>query len=148
MWRCRCRCRCRSSRWLPSSSASSRLSFVWSWIQFSFERVNGSQICLFRRSSPGANQPPAWSDFYTIRALAIRSGVLGRCRCLVKRQLRFVPFLGRGLWAEGTPTASRSWPKNKSGLHRAFARLVSSRLPICKWLTSSCTKSAYHVESA
>lgn len=122
---------------------SSRLAgSVWSWIQFIFQRVNGARIvCSGDELPPGESaivvaNHRAWSDFYMIQALAIRSGMLGRCRYLAKRQLRLVPFLGWGLWAMGMPMVSRSWLKDKSGLDRAFAGFVSRRLPTCKWLPS------------
>ncbi|KAL7909792.1 hypothetical protein GGI35DRAFT_399027 [Trichoderma velutinum] len=120
---------------------SSRLAgSVWSWIQFIFQRVNGAKIvCSGDDLPPGESaivvaNHQAWSDFYMIQALAIRSGMLGRCRYFAKRQLRLVPFLGWGLWAMGMPMVSRSWLKDKSGLDRAFAGLVSRRLPI--WFIS------------
>ncbi|KKO97812.1 acyltransferase [Trichoderma harzianum] len=120
---------------------SSRLAgSVWSWLQFIFQRVNGARIvCSGDELPPGESaivvaNHRAWSDFYMIQALAIRSGMLGRCRYFAKRQLRFVPFLGWGLWAMGMPMVSRSWRKDKSGLDRAFAGLVSRRLPT--WLIS------------
>lgn len=121
-------------------SLSSRLAgSVWSWLQFIFQRVNGARIvCSGDELPPGESaivvaNHRAWSDFYMIQALAIRSGMLGRCRYFAKRQLRFVPFLGWGLWAMGMPMVSRSWRKDKSRLDRAFAGLVSRRLPTCKW---------------
>lgn len=118
---------------------SSRIAgSVWRWIQLIFEHANGAQIECSGDDIPAGESAIvvsnhlAWSDFYMIQALAIRKGMLGRCRYFAKRQLRLVPFLGWGLWAMGMPMVSRSWLKDKSGLDRAFAGLVSMRLPTCK----------------
>lgn len=118
---------------------SSRLAgSVWTWIQFIFERLNGARIVCSGDALPAGESAivvanhQAWADFYMIQALAARAGMLGRCRYFAKRQLRFVPFLGWGLWAMGMPMVSRNWLKDKSGLDRAFAGLVSKRLPTCK----------------
>lgn len=118
---------------------SSRIAgSVWWWIQLIFEYANGAQIECSGDAIPAGESAIvvsnhlAWSDFYMIQALAIRNGMLGRCRYFAKRQLRLVPFLGWGLWAMGMPMVSRSWLKDKSELDRAFAGLVSMRLPTCK----------------
>ncbi|KAL7895742.1 hypothetical protein HDV63DRAFT_401043 [Trichoderma sp. SZMC 28014] len=120
---------------------SSRIAgSVWRWIQLIFEYANEAQIECSGDDIPAGESAIvvsnhlAWSDFYMIQALAIRNGMLGRCRYFAKRQLRLVPFLGWGLWAMGMPMVSRSWLKDKSELDRAFAGLVSMRLPT--WLIS------------
>ncbi len=87
---------------------SSSIAFsVWRWIQFVFEQANGARITTSGDPLPTGESAivvsnhVGWSDFYMIQALAIKSGMLGRCRWFAKIQLRSVPFLGWGLWAIG-----------------------------------------------
>ncbi|KAJ6445583.1 1-acyl-sn-glycerol-3-phosphate acyltransferase [Purpureocillium lavendulum] len=102
--------------------ASSRIAaFIWAWIQLIF-----SAIVV-------ANHV-AWSDFYMIQDLAMRAGMLGRCRYFAKVQLRLVPFLGWGLWAMGMPMVSRNWLKDKAELDRVFSGVVRGGYPT--WLIS------------
>jgi 1-acyl-sn-glycerol-3-phosphate acyltransferase len=111
---------------------------VWTWIQHIFETLNGATI-----TTSGDVLPPGesaivvanhvgWSDFYMIQAVAIRSGMLGRCRYFAKIQLRVVPFLGWGLWAMGFPLVSRNWLRDKRELDRVFSGIVDRKWPTCK----------------
>ena len=119
--------------------ASSRIAAViWAWIQLIFVSLNGADI-----GHSGDELPPgesaivvanhvAWSDVYMIQALAIRAGMLGRCRYFAKVQLRLVPFLGWGLWAMGMPMVSRNWLRDRAELDRVFSGIVRDGYPTCK----------------
>ncbi|KAB2577780.1 Phospholipid/glycerol acyltransferase [Lasiodiplodia theobromae] len=116
---------------------------VWSWIQRIFTRLNRADIVLSTNCPAGlprgesavviANHV-AWSDFYMIQEAARHAGMLGRCRWFAKRSLRWVPFLGWGLWAMGMPLVSRSWATDRAELERVFRGIVSNRWPV--WLIS------------
>lgn len=67
-----------------------------------------------------------------IQALAIKSGMLGRCRWFAKQQLKWVPFLGWGLWAMGMPLVSRNWVRDREELDRVFGGIRDDRWPICR----------------
>ncbi|KAH8910423.1 1-acyl-sn-glycerol-3-phosphate acyltransferase [Coniochaeta sp. PMI_546] len=122
-------------------NASSTIAYtVWLWIQTLFERLNGAVITVSGDSIPQyesavvvANHV-AWCDFYMIQKVAIRAGMLGRCRWFAKLQLRNVPFLGWGLWAMGMPMVSRRWMRDRVELERVFRGIVRRRWPI--WLIS------------
>lgn len=113
---------------------------VWSWIQRIFTRLNRADIVLSTNCPAGlprgesavviANHV-AWSDFYMIQEAARHAGMLGRCRWFAKRSLRWVPFLGWGLWAMGMPLVSRSWATDRAELERVFRGIVSNRWPVC-----------------
>ncbi|KAF4980954.1 hypothetical protein FZEAL_3149 [Fusarium zealandicum] len=114
---------------------------VWAWIQLIFTRANGAHISISGDALPPdesaivvANHV-AWSDFYLIQALAMRAGMLGRCRYFAKVQLRLVPFLGWGLWAMGMPLVSRNWLRDKNELGRVFANMVQKAFPTCKFVS-------------
>jgi 1-acyl-sn-glycerol-3-phosphate acyltransferase len=87
---------------------SSKLAkLVWLGIQTIFTRLNRARITTSGDALPRhesalivANHV-SWADFYLIQHLAIRTGMLGRCRWFAKQQLKWVPFLGWGLWAMG-----------------------------------------------
>lgn len=118
---------------------SSKLAWsVWSWIQLIFVCFNGARVSFSGDSLPEGEAAVvvanhvSWSDFYMIQALALKSGMLGRCRYFAKKQLRLVPFLGWGLWAMGMPMVSRNWLKDKTELDRVFSHTVRGKLPICK----------------
>jgi 1-acyl-sn-glycerol-3-phosphate acyltransferase len=127
---------------------------VWAWIQAIFVRLNGADITVERRdfapsrrsraASSSVVQLPAgesaivianhvsWADFYLIQEVAQQAGMLGRCRWFAKRALRWVPFLGWGLWAMGMPLVSRKWASDQAELDRLFRGLVKDKLPVCR----------------
>ncbi|KJZ79107.1 hypothetical protein HIM_01258 [Hirsutella minnesotensis 3608] len=122
-------------------NASSKIAeTVWSWIQALFERTNGAHIECSGDVLPEGESAVvvanhvAWPDFYMIQTLAQRARMLSRCRYFAKRQLRFVPFLGWGLWSMGMPLVSRNWLKDESELRRVFSGVVQDRFPM--WLVS------------
>lgn len=118
---------------------SSRIAAsVWSSIQTIFVRLNGAVITTsgdalpFGESAIVISNHVGWCDFYMIQALALRAGMLGRCRYFAKRQLRVVPFLGWGLWAMGMPMVSRNWLRDRSELDHVFGRMSRGSYPTCK----------------
>lgn len=131
---------------------------VWAWIQAIFVRLNRADLTVQRRdrsrspaSSSGSGSDSdskkaqfptgesvivianhvSWADFYLIQEVAQQAGMLGRCRWFAKRALRWVPFLGWGLWAMGMPLVSRRWTSDRAELDRIFAGLVKDKLPVC-----------------
>lgn len=76
----------------------------------------------------------SWTDFYLIQHLAARSSMLPRCRWFAKSSLRYVPFLGWGLWAMGMPLVSRRYASDQRELARVFAQIAARRWPV--WLVS------------
>jgi 1-acyl-sn-glycerol-3-phosphate acyltransferase len=82
----------------------------------------------------------SWTDFYMIQALAVRAGMLGRCRWFSKIELRWVPLLGWGIWAMGMPMVSRNWLKDKKELDRVFSGVVVQKWPTCKMLKRRFTE--------
>ncbi|KAF2084016.1 hypothetical protein K490DRAFT_50166 [Saccharata proteae CBS 121410] len=132
---------------LPTATynASSHLAYtVWLWIQHIFTSLNNASITIT------TNQPDnalprgdsaivvcnhvAWADFYMIQEVARRCGMLGRCRWFAKRELRWVPFLGWGLWAMDMPLVSRNWTADRAVIERTFRGIVGNKLPV--WLIS------------
>ncbi|OAA64330.1 1-acyl-sn-glycerol-3-phosphate acyltransferase [Niveomyces insectorum RCEF 264] len=131
---------------LSSAAAES----VWVWIQHVFTRNNGATITVSGDVLPQAESAVvvvnhvSWCDFYMIQALAIRSGMLGRCRYFAKTQLKWVPFLGWGLWVLGMPMVSRRWDKDKRELNRVFFGIVVRKWPT--WLISFSEATRYTPE--
>lgn len=124
--------------------ASSVLAYtVWNWLQVIFEVINGAEIVISGDALPHdesaivvANHV-SWTDVYMIQAVAVRSGMLSRCRWFAKVQLKWVPFLGWGLWVMGFPLVSRQWMKDKKELDRVFAGIVEKKWPTCElWVVS------------
>lgn len=80
---------------------SSQIAYtVWYSVQNIFTSVNGASITV-----SGSLLPPGesavvianhveWTDFYFIQELALRAGMLSRCRYFAKSELKWVPFLG------------------------------------------------------
>lgn len=117
---------------------SSRIaSWVWQGVQTIFTRFNRAQITVSGDTLPPGESAVvianhvAWSDFYLIQHLALQAGMLGRCRWFAKQQLKWVPFLGWGLWAMGMPLISRRWDKDSKELERVFRGPRLYRWPIC-----------------
>lgn len=121
----------RISSWLAYS--------IWKGVQNIFTRWNGARI-----STSGAALPQnesaivisnhvSWTDFYLIQELAIRANMLPYCRWFAKKQLRWVPFLGWGLWAMGMPLVSRQWDKDAKEMQRVFKGPVAHKWPMCEY---------------
>ena len=110
---------------------------VWSHIQHIFTRTNGARILVTGDALPQAESALVlsnhveWSDFYMIQELALRANMLGRCRWFAKKELKWVPFLGWGLWAMGMPLVSRRWMQDERELRRVFDGVASRKWPIC-----------------
>lgn len=112
---------------------------VWRGIQFIFTGLNGANITTSGDALPQAESAIVvanhlgWTDFYMIQQLAIKAGMLGRCRWFAKAQLKRVPFLGWGLWAMGMPLVTRNWVQDKREIDSVFGKLVKYKLPVCMW---------------
>ncbi|TGO10811.1 hypothetical protein BTUL_0125g00250 [Botrytis tulipae] len=129
-------------------NASSFVAFTnWNWIQVIFEVFNGGKITISGDTLPEGETAivianhVSWTDFYMIQALAIRAGMLGRCRWFAKIELRWVPLLGWGIWGMGMPMVSRNWLKDKKELDRVFAGVVVKKWP--QWLISFSEATRY-----
>ncbi|KAL1583539.1 hypothetical protein WHR41_07674 [Cladosporium halotolerans] len=115
-------------------------STVWAHIQHLFTSANGARILVLGDALPPGESAIVvsnhveWTDFYLVQALAQRAGMLGRCRWFAKRELRWVPFLGWGLWAMGMPLVSRRWAEDEREMERVFEGVVGEGWPM--WLIS------------
>lgn len=120
--------------------SSSLAVTVWRWIQYIFEYHNGARITISGDKLPSGESAivvcnhVAWCDFYMIQAVAERAGMLSRCRYFAKKQLRWVPFLGWGIWGLGMPMVTRSWDRDRAELDRAFGGITKQLWPT--WLIS------------
>ena len=120
-----------------SYNLSSSLAYlVWLGIQNIFQfnegriTVSGAELPRNESAIVIANHV-AWTDFYMIQHMAIRAGMLSRQRYFAKKELRYVPFLGWGLWAMGMPLVSREWAQDKNEMNRVFNGIVKNKWPIC-----------------
>ncbi|KAL5329756.1 hypothetical protein ACEPPN_003273 [Leptodophora sp. 'Broadleaf-Isolate-01'] len=134
-------------------NASSFVAFTnWNWIQCIFEVFNGGVITMSGDQVPEGESAivisnhVSWTDFYMIQALAIRAGMLSRCRWFAKIELRWVPLLGWGIWAMGMPMVSRQWTKDKKELDRVFAGITVRKWPT--WLISFSEATRYTPKKA
>lgn len=127
--------------WLFPNAIYNACSFVaftcWRWIQYIFEGLNGGVITFSGDTLPAGESAivisnhVSWTDFYMIQALAIKAGMLGRCRWFAKMELKWVPLLGWGIYGMGFPMVSRNWLKDKSELDRVFSGIVKRKWPTC-----------------
>lgn len=112
---------------------------VWRGVQRICEVSNGADIIVAGDDLPAGESAIVvanhieWSDFYLIQALAIRAGMLGRCRWFAKNALKWVPVLGWGLLVMGMPLVSRKWVEDKEELKRLFSGIQEGRWPICMY---------------
>lgn len=112
---------------------------IWRGIQEIFTGSNGATITVsgVEALPPGEtaiviSNHVQWTDFYMIQELAIRAGMLGRCRWFAKQQLKWVPFLGWGLWAMGMPLVSRKWASDQREMDRVFKGVLQRFWPMCR----------------
>ncbi|KAI6839558.1 hypothetical protein KC327_g1549 [Hortaea werneckii] len=136
--------------WCNDTSSAIAAS-IWRGIQRIFTVSNDAAITV-----SGADQlPPGesaivisnhveWSDFYMIQELAERAGMLSRCRWFAKQQLKWVPFLGWGLWAMGMPLVSRRWTQDQREMDRVFDGVLQRRWPI--WLVAYSEATRYTMQ--
>ena len=134
--------------------ASGLANWIWMSLQDVFTHANGAEIIL-----SGANDLPrdesaivvsnhvAWADIYMIQQLAIGSNMLGRCRWFAKQQLKWVPFLGWGLWAMGMPLVSRKWTHDEKEVHRVFKGVLKRGWPICTRAVRLNSSSLVHADN-
>ena len=131
---------------LPSTAyrISSKIAQgVWAGIQRIFTKWNracitsSGTILPQNESAIVVSNHVAWADFYLIQKMALRSNMLGSCRWFAKHQLRWVPFLGWGLWAMGMPLISRKWEKDERELRRVFRGPKLYKWPSCESITQS-----------
>ncbi|KAK3701316.1 hypothetical protein LTR37_015537 [Vermiconidia calcicola] len=121
---------------------------VWYGIQRVFTRVNRADIIVSGDENLNENESAIvisnhveWTDFYLIQELALRAGMLGKCRWFAKQQLKRVPFLGWGLWAMGMPLVSRNWSADQKEMDRVFQGVVKRQWPM--WLISFTEATRY-----
>jgi 1-acyl-sn-glycerol-3-phosphate acyltransferase len=119
---------------------SSRLAYwIWKGVQNIFTRWNGARITTSGDELPQnesaivVSNHVSWTDFYMIQELAIRANMLPYCRWFAKQQLRWVPFLGWGLWAMGMPLVSRQWDKDRAEMQRVFKGPLVHKWPMCRY---------------
>lgn len=111
---------------------------VWRAIQWMFTAYNGAKITVSGDALPYGetaiviSNHVEWSDFYMIQELAVRAGMLSRCRWFAKQQLKWVPFLGWGLWAMGMPLVTRKWMHDKKEIDRVFKGVIKYHWPMCE----------------
>lgn len=124
---------------LAYNASSAIAASVWHGIQIIFTRINRAKIVVsgVEKLPPGESaivvaNHVEWADFYMIQELAIKRGMLGRCRWFAKQQLKWVPFLGWGLWAMGFPLVSRRWTEDQREMDRVFHGVLERKWPTCK----------------
>ena len=120
-------------------TSSSIAYWVWLGVQRIFTSWNRARITTSGDRLPKnesavviANHV-SWTDFYLIQELACDAGMLGSCRWFAKQQLKWVPFLGWGLWAMGMPLISRNWDKDQRELQRVFHGPKTRNWPMCTY---------------
>lgn len=117
--------------------ASAIAETVWAGIQYICVSQNGAQITTSGDRLPQGESAiivsnhVAWSDFYMIQELSQKAGMLSRCRWFAKKSLRYVPFLGWGLWTMGMPLVSRQWAQDQREMDRLFRVMKQGALPVC-----------------
>lgn len=118
---------------------SSNIAYsVWRGIQWMFTSFNGATITTSGDVLPQGETAIVvanhveWTDFYLLQELAIKAGMLSRCRWFAKQQLKWVPFLGWGLWAMGMPLVSRKWVSDKKEIDRVFKGVIKYHWPMCE----------------
>ena len=115
---------------------------VWLHIQRIFTATNKAHIIVTGDALPPGESAIVvcnhveWSDFYMIQELALRANMLSRCRWFAKKELKWVPFLGWGLWAMGMPLVSRKWMEDRKEMERVFGGVVEKKWPICRFFSA------------
>lgn len=119
--------------------ASAIAESVWAGIQQICLSHNDAHISLSgdrlpsKESAIVVSNHAAWCDVYLIQEISQKAGMLGRCRWFAKKQLRYVPFLGWGLWTMNMPLVSRKWAQDRKEMDRLFKTMKEEALPICMY---------------
>lgn len=131
-------------------NASSHIAYaVWLGIQNIFTSTNRAHITISgldalpdHESAVVIANHVQWADFYMIQELALQAGMLSRCRWFAKQQLKWVPFLGWGLWAMGMPLVTRRWTEDQREMDRVFHGVLQRQWPMCMFPLSSTATDA------
>ncbi|KAF2212166.1 hypothetical protein CERZMDRAFT_29959, partial [Cercospora zeae-maydis SCOH1-5] len=121
---------------------------VWKGIQTLLTRINGAKIIVSGVDALPSGESAivisnhiSWTDFYPIQSLALEKSMLRRCRYFAKRQLKWIPFLGWGLWALGMPLVTRNWMTDERQIRQVFHQIRDRKFPI--WLISFSEATRY-----
>lgn len=109
-------------------------------MQYFWEKNKKAKI-TFSGDRPPANESAliisnhtSWADFYPIHAVAIRRGMLHRCRYFAKDSLKWLPFFGWAMILTGMIMVKRNWTQDSGKINAAFATLRKEKRPV--WLVS------------
>ncbi|KAK3072475.1 hypothetical protein LTR53_006727 [Teratosphaeriaceae sp. CCFEE 6253] len=139
-----------SALWPDACHAwSSRLAaHIWRGIQRLFTARNRARIVVSGAAQlqPGESaivvaNHAAWADFYMVQEVAEHAGMLPSTCWFAKSTLKWIPFLGWGLWAMDMCLVSRDWTHDKKEMARVFRGVVQREWPI--WLVAYSEGSRY-----
>ncbi|KAK1922756.1 hypothetical protein DB88DRAFT_496182 [Papiliotrema laurentii] len=118
------------------SIACGTAEWFWSYMQHHWETsLNAAAALQITGDAIPAHEPAlvisnhlSYGDYYLVQALAIRAGMLGKCRYFAKKQLVWqVPVFGWSFWAVGMILVSRAWTSDARLIKEAFARVNKNK---------------------
>ncbi|KAL7416198.1 hypothetical protein BDY24DRAFT_381321 [Mrakia frigida] len=124
--------------------ATSTFAWVlWNWMQRMFEVSHGGEEALtwsgdeIPEGESGiviANHQ-SFNDYLFVQGLAVRAGMLSRCRYFAKRQLVWqIPLFGLGFWLIGFLLIDRNWAEDEKKIDSTFRRIKKNKSPI--WIVT------------
>ncbi|WVR09049.1 hypothetical protein IAU60_006109 [Kwoniella sp. DSM 27419] len=107
----------------------------WAYMQYHWENTLNARAAIQVSGDPiptgeGAfviSNHLGYSDYYLVQHLAIRAGMLGRCRYFVKREILRLPLFGWAFWAFGMVLVSRDWTSDSRLLEQSFGRIKKNK---------------------
>lgn len=107
-------------------------SLVWGWWAWGVQKlvgvkviVHGDPIPLRENAIVMANHQ-SMSDVLILLCLGLQAKQLAHTKWLVKDALKWVPFLGWGMYLAGCIFLKRDWAKDEQNIKRTFARYAES----------------------
>lgn len=108
----------------------------WSYMQRHWEHTLNARAALRIRGDaipPGESavvisNHQMFAEWYLVQALAVRAGMLGRCRYFAKKEIVYtIPIFGFAFWALGMILVSRNWTQDHARIEEAFSRVKRNR---------------------
>jgi 1-acyl-sn-glycerol-3-phosphate acyltransferase len=118
----------RANRWLADT--------WWGWCVSAAERLYGVEILItgddvpMRENAILVVNHQQMPDIPTLMKFARTKDRLGDMKYFIKKEFKWLPGMGWGLQMLDALFVQRNWSSDRERIHRTFARLVESRVPL------------------
>ena len=110
---------------------------MWLLCQHMFENQNGASIEISGMESIPKSESAliisnhcSFIDFCLVHSIPLRCKMIGNCRYFSKDSIKYIPFLGWGMYFAGFIFLKRNWATDQRHINATFETLVKNKLPV------------------